>query len=479
MKQELETTSRSELLGLNRRSVLKGIGGASAVGVFGLPAFTGSAVASTLEVDFDLYAITPSTPTSISGNDSPALGSVQQALVKFNPTDLSADLVANVVPGNWTDPNNSVPSIQVPTIAFDENDNLYGTAINQLTNTDSGQTGFGWLFQMNTSTGVVTLINDAPNSAFRGIWGSVFQDGNFFGLNTNNDAIYLIDPATGSATRIDDLTVPAEHTGLGLNQQTNEIWTNLGDTDVGGTGDDVYVIDVDLNTNTVTQTLLAEDVFGTGLLVAFDVSPCRGVAYTVRGGNNLIQANLLGIFSEATLGEVTYDIDGDSTDEDVLIDNIAVKQTVVCGEGCVRTPGYWKNAVRTRGGKTKLTEEEFYDECDIELGGEPVGYDDIADILNADDESSWEDKLSKHLLATKLNVCVNGSPVFVELAEKIDTADLWLDEDAMVDGMDATEEFGPYADANEEKDLVEMWKDYFDAYNNGYLAGVTSCDDLE
>lgn len=380
---ESEPTYQSSI---DRRSVLKGIGASSAAAILGVPAFAGSAAAQSVRV---FYSITPATNVNLGGNNSPELGSVEQELVKYNVADVSggtitATGVSSVTQTNWVALGDSFvgtdvrdDTLQVPTIAFDESGNLYGVAINQLRNTDSGNEGFGWFFEMDTGTGEVTLLNSSPSDILRGIWGITFDDnGDLYGLNTNNDNLYSIDVNNGSTTQVGSVS-ETDHTGLGFHQNSGNIWIDLGDTTGDENGDDIAEFDPEASP--INSSLLAADVFDPALLRGFEVGPCSDVAFAVRAGNQVVSTAPLGIGATATdIGDVVYDIDGDGTDEDLLVDNMAVNRTVEC---CVECPSdlYWKF-------EWDDEEEDVNSECD----GDFVIYDEDDNVVDPSEVENIE-----------------------------------------------------------------------------------------
>jgi len=447
---------------LNRRTVLKSIGVASAVGMIGTSAFTGVGAASNESTDpddFRFYAITPS--SNVFGDlDDP---DVEQYLIEIDPSDASTEIVTEI---NFPGP------LQTPSLSFAPDGTLYGIDINPGAD--------GQVYTIDPSTGDVTLIG-STHETLRRMFGTTFtSDGVFHGVNTEFDQFFSpidyttpTDPPTVVGGLVDQSgnDIDAIHTGLTTNTVSDTIYSTLGNNE-GGARDKVGIIDRD----TGQVTIVATDIFKTDVLVGAEFNPCTGEFFVVRNGDQLLSLDLVS-GEQSLVGTLT--VDG----LEVVTDNLAA-MWVDCAAGCTRTIGYYKTHGCDPKGNNENEVQPLLDPDGIWLGqedpdpeneGQPLGDSILVSESCADDEpvdgrSAEEildtsgkkepvDMLLAQLLAAKLNAR-NGADVS-EILEVVLTVDRWLAGE--IDADAAT---------------VEDWKDELDAYNNGYI-GPGHCDDEE
>ncbi|MFB6102269.1 MAG: hypothetical protein ABEJ73_06845 [Haloplanus sp.] len=447
----MTNNERSEL---NRRTVLRGLGTVSAIGLLGSPVFSGvGAAASTVSPDeARLYAITRSTRFGETRT---------QYLIEIDPSDGSAEVVTEL---------NSGEMMLTPSLAFHPDGTLYGIEINP---PDNGQ-----VYHIDTNTGGVTLVGSTHQS-LRRMFGTTFtRDGVYHGINTRTDSFYSpIDytenggGATDTPVEVGDLidadappddnAIDAVHTGLTTNQATDAIYSTLGNQE-GGSRDEVGIVD----RNTGEVTFVATDVLAVDQLVGAEFNPCTGELYVVRNGDQLKRLDPA-TGTESTVGTLTITVDGE--EQAVVTDNLAGKW-IDCARGCTRTIGYYKTHGCAPKGNNENVVQPLLGSNGIWLGqedpsaaGEPLG-DSVhvtescaadppdgtsaEELLDTSGSKEPKDMLLAQLLAAKLNVRDGAAQSAV--LETILYADRWL-----AGKLDAGD------------DTVEMWKDDLDAYNNG------------
>lgn len=451
---------------INRRTVLRGIGAASAIGILSPSAFSRTASAATgssSATDVKFYAITPSS-NAFGDLDDP---DVSQYLITIDPSDGSTEVVAEV---DFDGP------LQTPSLSFAPDGTLYGIDINPRQD--------GQVYTIDPSTGEVTLIGTTHES-LRRMFGTTFtSDEVYHGINTEEDAFfspidYTVDGgATDPPVKVGDLVdadtgdlIDAIHTGLTTNQYTDAIYSTLGNQE-GGSRDEVGLIDRD----TGEVTILATDVLDVDQLVGAELNPCTGELFVIRNGNRFRKFDLA-TGDDSPVASLTITVDGD--EQDVVADNLAVRWTD-CASGCTRTIGYYKTHGCDPKGNNENEVQRILDTGGIWLGqedpnnsGEPLGDSiyvtescaenedmdgwSVEEILDVSGPKDDDDMLLAQLLAAKLSIRDGASQG--EILETILLADRWL---AGAHDADA--------------DTVEEWKEELDAYNNGEI-GPSHCDD--
>jgi hypothetical protein len=459
------TTNRTTF---NRRTVLKGIGLGSTVGLLGPSAFSrvgAAASGSTASGDVKFYAITPSSG-AFGALDDP---NVTQYLITIDPADGSTEVVTEI---DFDGP------LQTPSLSFAPDGTLYGIDINPGAD--------GQVYTVDPSTGTVSLLG-TKYQPLRRMFGTTFtDDGVYHGVNTEVDAFFspidytedgsgatdapvqvgaLVDASTGDP-------IDAIHTGLTTNQSTGMIYSTLGNQE-GGSRDEVAVID----RNTGEVTIVATDVLGVDQLVGAEFNPCTGELYVVRNGDQFQRFDL-GTGTQTSLGTLTITVDGE--EQQVVADNLAVKWVDCPGAGCTRTIGYYKTHGCDPKGNNDNIVQEILDTGGIWLGqedpddaGEPLG-DSIfvtescaadegvdgwiaEELLDVSGPKDDDDMLLAQLLAAKLNVR--------DGADQGAILDVVLHADRYLAG-----------ELDADADTIDEWKDELDAYNNGVI-GPGHCDD--
>lgn len=453
---------------LNRRTVLRGLGAASAIGILSPSAFSRTAAAAngaSSSTDVKFYAITPSS-NAFDDLDDP---DISQYLISIDPSDGSTEVVAEV---DFDGP------LQTPSLSFHPDGTLYGIDINPPSD--------GQVYTIDPLTGEVTLIGTKHQPLLR-MYGTTFtSDGVYHGVNTEVDAFFSpIDytedgGATDPLTKVGDLVdadsgdpIDAIHTGLATNQYTDAIYSTLGNQEAGSK-DEVGLID----RNTGEVTILANDVLDVNQLVGAELNPCTGELFVIRNGNRLRKFDLA-TGDESLVATLTITVDGE--EQDVVADNLAVRWTD-CVAGCTRTIGYYKTHGCDPKGNNENEVQRILDTGGIWLGqedsdnpGEPLG-DSIyvtescaanedmdgwsaEELLDVSGPKDDDDMLLAQLLAAKLSIRDGASQSAI--LETILLADRWLAGEHDADA-----------------DTVEEWKDELDRYNNGII-GPGHCDDVD
>jgi hypothetical protein len=261
----------SDDFGINRRTLLKGAATASAIGLVGVPAFSGNVVADHVDghpgSEFPLYGIDHFSATN--------------KLVQID----SADLVPGSGPITVASTALS-ENVDVNTLAAHPDGTLYSTDLNT-----------NQAFSIDPDTGAVSHFGSS-NSVLGGIAGSaIVMDGSsarWFGIThagaSPASTLFEIDLTDGSTTEkgelhtyVEDVPVPvvATHLGMGVNFLTNELWGVIGDPN-DDTSSSVFKV-VDAETGEVELT--DQDALTGGRSVGAALGPCASVMYVVRKGN--------------------------------------------------------------------------------------------------------------------------------------------------------------------------------------------------
>lgn len=307
----------AEQLTINRRDVLKASSLGLGVMAFGVPAFSGSALASHVGghpgSDFSLYGIDhKNTPNR---------------LVKIDATTLE--------PGNGPFTIQSVnlsTTVDVNTLAAHPFEDggvrwLYSTHV-----------GTGQAFKVHPDTGQVVTIG-SPNPTLKGIAGSAMLvddgDAHWYGITHGGasppSTLFEIDLTDGSTTLLgalhlaDETPVKATHLGLGVNFLTNELWGVIASDPNDPTQRSQVFKVSDVETGEVE--IVDDDAMTGGRSVGAALGPCANLMFVVRNGNHLYGYDVADEV-EYEYGTLEYDNSSQTPD----FDSLAVPYGSVCEE---------------------------------------------------------------------------------------------------------------------------------------------------